>query len=349
MAEILGLTVTDFPFVRLKPQNMPGVILGNIDRGWADKPHLKDPKNWPKPMQDAWGADRGLTAARGAQARQVEQFRKLRAALDDFKPDFMVFMHRDMGETWRNFAKPPYWIMAFDKVPIKAYTVLGRKDNFFDEDPDKVDTVPCFREGALYLVKKLQEQGLNPLFSLEPYHQNGLGHNCIATLVHLHWDQREFKTPIVPFGVDPFAFLRSRTGEGMSPWIKDNPRPLTPKEAFSLGRAIARAYRPSPWRVALVAGVDWSHANDSSTEFGRTHPDVEADIKRFEEWTANKFTTWGDSWTFEEMEQHAQWELLVTITLAGAMTELGAKVKYADFQANWLFNDDFITTIFEVK
>ena len=62
-----------------------------------------------------------------------------------------------------------------------------------------------------------------------------------------------------------------------------------------------------------------------------------------------RFTEWGDNWTFEEMEEHAQWELLVTIILAGAMTEVGAKIVHTDFQAGWLFNDDFVTTIFEVK
>jgi hypothetical protein len=49
------------------------------------------------------------------------------------------------------------------------------------------------------------------------------------------------------------------------------------------------------------------------------------------------------------MEAHAQWELLVTITLAGAMTELGAKVKHADFCPTRVCNDDFITTVFGVR
>jgi hypothetical protein len=127
------------------------------------------------------------------------------------------------------------------------------------------------------------------------------------------------------------------------------PRPLLPREAFNLGRAIARAFKASPWKVALAAGVDWSHANDSGKENERIHPDVEADLKRFEEWKSNRFDKWGESFTFEEMEKHAQWELLVTIILAGAMTEIGAKVKYADFEPTWAFNDDMVTTIFETK
>jgi hypothetical protein len=171
----------------------------------------------------------------------------------------------------------------------------------------------------------------------------------LATLLHLDWDKRELKTPLVPFAGDPFGFLRTRNAEGLSPWIKENPRPLLPKEAFALGRAIARTYRESPWRVALIAGVDWSHANDSGWERERIHPDVQADLRRYEEWKANKFTSWAEDWTFEEMEEHAQWELLVTIILAGAMTELGSRMVSSDFQAGWTFNDNFVTTLFEAK
>ena len=44
MAEILGLTVSDFPFLRMKPANMPWVLWGNLAWGWRDKPHLRDPE-----------------------------------------------------------------------------------------------------------------------------------------------------------------------------------------------------------------------------------------------------------------------------------------------------------------
>ena len=101
--------------------------------------------------------------------------------------------------------------------------------------------------------------------------------------------------------------------------------------------------------VAVVAGVDWSHANDAGVDQERIHPDVEADSQRFAQWEAGDFTDWGDSWTFDEMELHAQWELLVTIVLAGAMSELGSKPLYADFQPTWVCNDNFVTTLFDVK
>ena len=72
----------------------------------------------------------------------------------------------------------------------------------------------------------------------------GLGHNALAGVVHLDWDRREFKTPFIPMGVDPFGFLRTRNNEGLSPWNRDLLRPLLPREAFALGRQIARVFRP---------------------------------------------------------------------------------------------------------
>ena len=360
MGEILGLTVTDFPNIRMKRHWMTGVLQGNIARGWEEKPHLKEIGNWPKEMQEAWDRDVGEAAGSVAQAHQIEQFHKLQAALDDFKPDFMVIMYREGTDVFGDTARFQYNIQAHEGLKARLFQVFGRRDNYFEEDPEREDTLLGHREGALHLIRALQDRGLNPFYTLEPLAPAPaaipgqpvfpLGrHNLLAAAVHLDWGRLEFKTPIVPIGVDPFGFCRVRNNEGLTTWDHDAPRPLLPKDAFELGRAIAQVYRASPWRVALVAGVDWSHANDSDLEYERLHADIEADRKRYEEWKNNQFDKWGDNWTFEEMEEHAQWELLVTIILAGAMTEIGAKVVYSDFHPTWIFNDNFVTTIFEAK
>ncbi|MEE8519671.1 MAG: hypothetical protein V3S98_11150 [Dehalococcoidia bacterium] len=349
MAEILVLTVSDFPFLRLKPQYMSNVIQGNIGKGWVDKPHLKEPGNWPTEMQEAWAGDQGAAAGKVVQDRQIEQFRRLRGALDDFRPDFMVFFFRELGETFGTYARPQYWVQAHEQVTTKLFHVFGNRENYFEEDPDREDVLRGHRQGAMHLVRGLQDEGRNPLYTLEPTLPSGLGHCALATTVHLDWDKREFLTPIVPVGVDPFGFMRVRNNEGMTEWDKSLPRPLTPKEAFELGQSIARIYKASPWKVALVAGVGWSHANDTGLEFERLHPDIDADAARFEQWRNNRFTEWGDNWSFEEMEEHAQWEMLITIILAGAMSQIGAKIAHTDFLPTWLFNSNFVNTIFEVK
>jgi hypothetical protein len=244
------------------------VLIGNLARGWVDKPHLKDPSNWPPQMREEWGDDRGAAVGKAAQAHQIEQFRKLRGALDEFRPDFMVFIYRDIAEAFKNFAKPPYWIHAHDQLDVKLFQIHGNRENYWEEDPDRVDTIYGHPEAAAYLTRKLQDAGLNPLCCPESMAPLGLGHNALAGVVHLDWDRREFKTPFIPIGVDPFGFFRTRNNEGLSPWNRDLPRPLLPKEAFNLGREIARAFRPSPWRVALVGVTAWSHAKRERQRLG---------------------------------------------------------------------------------
>lgn len=350
MADILGLTVADFPFLRMKPVNMPWVLHGNLAWGWRDKPHLRDPGNWPTAMREEWGSDQdqGRTAAARIQQSQIEQFRKLRTALDEFKPDVILCLYRDVAETFDGEERPKFWIHSHEAAQVTPYNLWTFfRDNYFEEDPDRSDIFHGHPAAAQHLAKALDTAGLAPRVVPTPIHPNGLGHNAIATAVHLDWDRQEYATPIIPFGIDPFRLGRTRSEEGLSAWDKSrDDTPLSPQEAFDLGREIARAYRNSPWRVAIVAGVDWSHANDAGTDLERIHPDVEADSRRFAQWQAGEFTNWGDNWSFDEMEQHAQWELLVTIVLAGAMSELDSKVQYSHFQPTWVCNDNFVTTIF---
>ena len=350
MAEVLGLSVSDYPIIHEPPRYMAARLARLVESGWAEKPHLQDTKNWPEAMREEWGNDKGEAAGARAQERQVAQYRRLRVALDDFAPDFMLLMYREHTDVFGSYARSPYTIQAHEKLSVKIFDRRER-GNVFGEDPDRVDVLRGHPEGALHLVRALQDRGFNPLYTLEPLIPDAgrPRHSLLAAALHLDWDRREFKTPIVPMGFDPFGFLRTRTERGLSPWDRGLPRPLLPSEAFELGRGIAQAFRASPWRVALVAGVDWSHNDDSASEFERIHPDIDADRRRFEQWKNNEFRNWGRDWTFEEMEKHAQWELLIAIVLAGAMTELDARVVHADFSPNYVVNANFVTTIFEVK
>jgi hypothetical protein len=345
MAELLGLGTTDQPYMRMADALLSNPLKGAL-RSERIRPELKDPANWPAPMREAWGNDEGVAAGAAARPRQVEQFRKLRAALDDFRPDFILIWSKDARESLKDFAVPQYWIQAHESVQFKPYTSLGRKENVFGEDADQLVTLQGHPAGARHLVKGLAEAGFDPTYSLEPMHPNGLAHTFSGVVVHLDWDKRQFATPVVPVSVDPFG-ARQRGQDGMAPLTADTVLPISPARAFALGRATARALRASPWRVALVAAVGWSHANNTSWERSWVHPDVDADRRRYDEWANNNFTDW-DSFTYEELEEHGQWELLCWIALAGAMTEIGAKVQYSDFQPGWIFNSNWVNTVFSV-
>lgn len=351
MAQILGLTVSHHPFTRFKARWMPSVLLGNLENGWKDKPHLKDPKNWPQAMQDEWDGDQGAAIGKQAQEGQIQAFQKLRAALDEFRPDFMLCIHRDQFGGRDATERPQYWLNAYEKADVKFYNSNDpRTDPYFGDDPDKVYAIAGHREGALYLADGLRKAGLNPKVFDAPTSNTGIGAHGQAGVFHLNWDQRDFPTPVVPFAVDPWRFGRRRNNEGLSTLDVSHPEPpLTPREGFELGRNIARIYKASPWRVALVASTAWGGANSTGVDLERIHPNLEEDRKLYEEWRNNRFDTWGDRFNWEYFEEQGEWELLSTIILAGAMTELGAKVQWSDFSSHYILNSSWVSTIFEVK
>ena len=348
MAEILGLGTTDYPRLRSPDPAMTGPFRGNLNGSHLPE-ERKDPKNWPAEMQAEWGDDEGLACGQQARANQIEQFTKLRAELDAFNPDFILVWSKDSRESLRNYCVPQFWIQAQDVTHAKVFQGPGGRESgetFFGQDFDREVDIPGHPEGARHLMRGLQQAGFDPAYSTEILHPTGLAHTFCGVVTHLDWGSWEFQRPVVPVGIDPFG-LRQRGPDGCEPLTEKTLPPMTAQRAFDMGRSTARILKDSPWRVALVAGVGWSHANNTSWERGWVHPDIPADRRRYDELVANKLDTW-NNFTHEEFEEHGQWELLCWIALAGAMTELGAKVKWSDFEAHYIFNSVWVNCAFEV-
>jgi len=53
---------------------------------------MKDPKNWPKKMQEEWDGDEGMAFAAEYQRILQPAYRKARECIDEFKPDFVSFL-----------------------------------------------------------------------------------------------------------------------------------------------------------------------------------------------------------------------------------------------------------------
>jgi hypothetical protein len=142
VAEILGLGTTDQPYMRVSDEMLSNPLKGALKSQRLSEAE-KDPASWPAPMREQWGDDQGARAGRAARSRQVEQFRKLTAALDDFNPDFILIWSKDGRESLKDFAIPQFWVQAHAAVDYKPYTSLGRKENVFGEDGDQIVTLPC--------------------------------------------------------------------------------------------------------------------------------------------------------------------------------------------------------------
>ena len=48
-----------------------------------------------------------------------------------------------------------------------------------------------------------------------------------------------------------------------------------------------------------------------------------------------------------ELEEHGWWEHSIWAVLAGAMTESGSELTYSSLQTNYLFNSNWVTSIFD--
>jgi len=125
----------------------------------------------------------------------------------------------------------------------------------------------------------------------------------------------------------------SVVGEGADEISPPSP---SPKRCFEIGRATARFFANSPWRVALIGSASWSHGS-LTQKHGRLYPDIVTDRTRFEQLRGNHFGDWGKL-TQEEMEDSGQHEVLNWICLAGAMTELGQKAEVVDYVETHIFN-----------
>jgi hypothetical protein len=101
MVDILGVGMTHYP--GLVGTDEPGGsslarVLRHNTRIAQEK---KNPRNWPQEMRLEFGEDEGLTAAIRHRERLVAGFRKLRAAIDAFKPDFLLIWGDDQYENFK--------------------------------------------------------------------------------------------------------------------------------------------------------------------------------------------------------------------------------------------------------
>jgi hypothetical protein len=354
MGDILGLGMTHYPNLSAKGNMSRRIQLCLDDPGLDER--LRSPENWHPTMREQWGTDQGLAHSKRHRQDLIDNFRRVRAELDAFRPDFVLIWGDDQYENFREDCVPPFSILAYDSVelmPWKNHRPAG--GNAWDEPEDTVFTVRGHRQGGKFLATALLNEGIDVAYAYRPLH-HPLGHAFANSVLYLDYDRKGLPYPIVPFAVNAYGrWLVSTRGAGaglrpseaaakLAAADLDPPAPQ-PWRCFEVGGAVARALKRSPWRVAVIASSSWSHSflvRKNSMMF----PDVEADRRYYEALKRGDWEFWKNT-TIENAEDRGHHELLNWFCLAGAMHELGRKgPDESVFLESWITNSDKVFAIF---
>jgi hypothetical protein len=334
MAEILALGISHYPPLT-GPDSRMSWILKRMLQNPRLPERLKTPDGWPSEMRAEWGNDEGASSAARHRADLVGWLDRTRAALDAFKPDFVLIWGDDQYENFKEDIVPPYCVSAYDRFAFKAPpgSVWGETDAAFD--------LPGHRAAAKMLASALIEEGFDTAYAYKPLH-HPLDHAFTNAVMYLDYHRKGFGYPIVPFAINCYGrrvlaqrgglpvFDRTITDDDLDP-----PAP-TPRRLFDLGAATARILARSPYRVALLASSGWSHAFLTAKNHF-LYPDTPSDRRMYEAMRGCDWETWR-GYSGKQVEDSGQQEILNWMCLAGALCELGRKPTETGFVDTWIFN-----------
>ena len=179
-------------------------ILKNALKQDAVPAHWKSPENWPEAMQREWS---DLEAAEAShRARLIEGFRRVRAALDEFKPDVVLVWGDDQYENFRETVVPAFCVYAFDEQPTVPFHPRGDEvPNIWGESPEFTMPIRGHRATAMHLIRELLTQEFDVAYAYRAASKHGLSHAHINTLVYLDYDRRGLDYPVIPFAVNYYG------------------------------------------------------------------------------------------------------------------------------------------------
>lgn len=347
MGDVLALGLTHFPPLMGPDAGFTFALERMLaDPGMPER--LRDPASWPAEMRAEYADDRGVAAAAAHRARVVEGLRRVRAALDGFRPDVVLVWADDQYENFREGCIPAFCVEAFSDMDLHPWRdgeqARYAANNVWGEGPDDGVGFRGAPEFGKRMVEGLLDAGFDIAYAYEPQLPDGLSHAFLNTLLYLDYDRRGFDYPVLPIAVNCYGrFVISQRGRfpdltgSVEPEDLDPPPPQ-PWRCYDFGAACGRIVAATGMRVAVVASSSWSHGfltRDTNFLF----PDVEADQAAYEHFRHGRF---GDlrSLSRDAIERSGQPEILNWICLAGAAAELGLEVAWSDLVTTRVFNSN---------
>jgi len=353
MAEILGLGMTHYPPLAGRDENMMGILKGTL-RDPAIPAELKEPENWPPRMREEYGTDQGKAAAAEHRRALLECLGKIRQALDEFKPDFVLIWGDDQYENFTEDIIPPFCILAYDNIEARPWKLkapgMPGGANVWKESEDFLLNVRGHRDGGKFLTSGLISEGFDVCYSYRPLHLQGIGHAFLNSIAYLDYDRKGFNHRLLCFSINCYgrkviSFRGGAAKFGQTPRPEDlDPPSPSPTRCFDLGAATARVLKKSPYRVALIASSSWSHAFLHDKAW-RLYPDMESDRAFYDALRSGRYSHWRET-PLSAVEDSGQQEMLNWFCLAGAMSELNRTPSWSVFIESYLFNSNKCFAIF---
>ncbi len=347
MGEILGLGMTHYPGMTMQSQlNLRAKMVMN-DPLLPEK--FRNFDTWPEQMKREYADDEGVAHSNEHRRLLTENFRWVREELDAFNPDVVLVWGDDQYENFKEDIVPPFSVLAYEGFDVQPWAHRGANVNSWGEGADTAFHYEGARRQGRYLATRLLEDGYDVAYAYKPNH-DVMPHAFLNTALYLDWDRKGLSYPILPFAINCYGrglvHTKGRPITGLEQLPnEDELDPPTPQpwRCFDTGAAIARAFRDSPWRVALVASSSWSH-NFLTARYSYFHPDVETDKRYFEALKEGNYSVWRET-PLAEIEQAGHNELLNWYCLAGAMNELNRKPQEARFIESWTCNSDKVFAV----
>jgi hypothetical protein len=351
MGDVFGFGVSHYPPFAQTDEYMSGLLKYTLAD--PDIPaDVKRPENWPEAMRAEWSDDDGAAAAGRHRAQLEHGFRQARAALDAFKPDFVLIWGDDQYENFREDVIPPFCAFAYESLELRPWehvpAPLAGRPNVWGETAETTRLVRGAPGPAKELVAALIEDDFDVAYAYQPLHFKGLPHAFLNAVLYLDVDRSGFPYPIVPFQVNCYgrrviSYRGSLSRFADAGRAADPPSP-SPRRCFDLGRAIARACARSPYRVALCASSSWSHAFLVDKTW-RLFPDTPSDRALYDALVRGDLESWRNV-PLSAIESAGQQEVLNWFCLAGAMHELGMTLAWSDFVETHIFNSNKVTAVY---
>ena len=163
MAEILALGISHYPPLHGHDDRMSWILKRMLQNPKLPQ-ELRTPAGWPEAMRAEWGSDEGAASAARHRADLVGWLDRTRAALDAFKPDFILMWGDDQYENFKEDVVPPYCIAAYDRIKFTSppTNIWGK--------PTKRSTCPAIARPPRGWRAELIEEGFDTAYAYKPLH-----------------------------------------------------------------------------------------------------------------------------------------------------------------------------------